>query len=193
MRRESLLDAGAYHRAPSSRASRDRSRASADAAPALLPLEPRRVAARPLLRSERGFTLIELMATVIVIAILTAVAYPSYQDYVRRSALADATSTLSDLRVRMERYYQSNSGYGPGGGVCGVADPAATQYFTYTCAPGAGANPQTYTFTATGNSGLTNGFVFTINHQNVRATTGMYASWGALPADAGTRWVLKKP
>jgi len=167
------------------------SRESADAAPALLPREPRRVAARPLLRPERGFTLIELMVTVMVIAILTAVAYPAYQDYVRRGAISDATATLSDTRVRMERYYQDTRTYAAGGGGCGEADPPATQYFSYACALGAGS--QAYTFTATGNSGLTNGFVFTINHQNVRATTGMYASWGALPADAGTRWVLKKP
>jgi hypothetical protein len=74
-----------------------------------------------------------------------------------------------------------------------VANPAATQYFTYTCAAAAGANPQKYTFTATGNPGLTTGFGFTINHQNVRATTGMHASWGALPPGAGVRWILKKP
>ncbi len=133
------------------------------------------------------------MVVIVVMSILAGIAYPSYQDYVRRGALTDATSTLADLRVKMEQYYQDKSGYGPGGGVCGVANPAATQYFTYTCAPGAGANPQTYTVTATGNAGPANGFVFTINHQNVRATTGMHANWGALPADAGTRWILKKP
>lgn len=131
------------------------------------------------------------MVTVAIVAILAAVAYPAYQDYIRRGALSDATATLADLRVKMERHYQDNRTYAAGGGGCGVANPPATQYFNFACA--LGADPQTYTFTATGNTGLTNGFVFTINHQNVRATTGMHASWGALPADAGVRWILKKP
>jgi type IV pilus assembly protein PilE len=145
------------------------------------------------LRVSRGFTLIELMVTVVIIAVLTTIAYPAYQDYVRRGALVDGTSTLADMRVKMEQYYQDNHGYGPGGSVCGVANPATTQYFSYTCATDAAASPQTYTFTATGTAGLTNGFVFTITHLNVRATTGMHSSWGTLPGDAGTRWVLRKP
>ena len=166
------------------------SRESAHAAPALHSPEPRRVTPRPLIPRERGFTLIELMVVVMIVAILAAVAYPSYQDYVRRGALNDATSTLSDMRVRMEQYYQDRSTYAGVAG-CGVASPPATQYFTYACA--LGVSPQAYTFTASGNPGVTSGFVFAINHQNVRATTGMHASWGGLPADAGTRWVLKKP
>ena len=152
-----------------------------------------RAAARPRPRPERGFTLIELLIAVVVIAILASIAYPSYEDYVRRGALTDATTILADVRVKMEKYYQDNSSYGPGGGACGFANPATTKYFSFSCAPAAGASPQTYTFNATGTAGLTNGFVFTINHQNVRATTGMHASWGSLPGDAGTRWILKKP
>lgn len=187
MRRESLLDGVAKRRASSWRVAR------AHAAPVDPPLEPRQVAAGPTLRRERGFTVIELMIAVVVIAILASIAYPSYEDYVRRGALTDATTTLADSRVKMEQYYQDNSSFGPGGGVCGVANPATTKHFSFSCAPAAGASPQTYTFTATGAAGLTNGFVFTINHQNVRATTGMHASWGSLPGDAGTRWILKKP
>jgi type IV pilus assembly protein PilE len=187
MRRESLLDGVGKQWASSWRWAR------AHAAPVDPTREPRQVAARPTLRRERGFTVIELMITVVIIAILASIAYPSYQDYVRRGALTDGTTTLADARVKMEQYYQDNSSYGPGGGVCGFANPATTKYFSFSCAPAAGASPQTYTFTATGTAGLTNGFVFTINHQNVRATTGMHAAWGSLPGDAGTRWILKKP
>jgi type IV pilus assembly protein PilE len=130
------------------------------------------------------------MVTVVIVAVLAAIAYPSYQDYLRRGAVSDATSTLSDVRVQMERYYQDKRTYAAGEG-CGVANPPATQYFNYACTLGAGS--QAYTFSATGSSGLTNGFVFTINQQNIRATAGMHANWGALPADAATRWILKRP
>ena len=110
MRRESLLDGVGKQRASSRRVARAHAQVAARATP----------------RRERGFTIIELMITVVIIAILTGIAYPSYQDYVRRGALTDATTILADARVKMEKYYQDNSSYGPGGGACGVANPATT-------------------------------------------------------------------
>ena len=55
------------------------------------------------MRCARGFTLIELMITVAVIAVLSAIALPSYTDYVTRSKLAEAYAHLADLRVKMEQ------------------------------------------------------------------------------------------
>ena len=74
--------------------------------------------ARPV-RPARGFTLIELMITVAIAAILAAVAIPMYRDYVVRSRIIDATSRLSDFRVRMEQYFMDNRTYDAGGGKCG--------------------------------------------------------------------------
>jgi type IV pilus assembly protein PilE len=59
----------------------------------------------------RGFTLIELMIAVAIIAILTAVAYPSYLQHVRKSRRADAKSALLDLATRQERYFSVNNRY----------------------------------------------------------------------------------
>lgn len=152
------------------------------------------------MKRKQGFTLIELMVAVAVISILAAVAFPSYQDYTRRSMITEATSTLADFRVRMEQFYQDNRTYAGGGlGGCGATAPAAAdaRYFTYTCAlDTTGGMPagQSYQARATGNAGSNvAGFVFTVNEQNTRATTGMHSSWGTLPADAGTRWVTRKP
>ncbi|HET7775925.1 MAG TPA: pilin, partial [Azospira sp.] len=44
---------------------------------------------------QHGFTLIELMISVVIISILAAIALPAYQDYVTRSRLSEATSALS--------------------------------------------------------------------------------------------------
>ena len=52
---------------------------------------------------EKGFTLIELMIVVAVIAILAAIAYPTYQDSVRKSRRADAKAALLELAQWMER------------------------------------------------------------------------------------------
>jgi type IV pilus assembly protein PilE len=58
-----------------------------------------------------GFTLIELMIVLAVVAILAAIAYPSYQDSVRKSRRADAKAVLLEAAQWMERYYTLNNRY----------------------------------------------------------------------------------
>ena len=56
--------------------------------------------------ADRGFTLIELMITVAIIAILAAVALPAYSTYVTRARITDAVKGLSEMRLKMEQYFQ---------------------------------------------------------------------------------------
>lgn len=63
----------------------------------------------------RGFTLIELVIVVAIIGLLAAVAYPAYQDSVRKSRRADAKGILLELAQFMERTYTANNTYKPGG------------------------------------------------------------------------------
>lgn len=58
-----------------------------------------------------GFTLIEMMIVVAIIAILSAIAYPSYMESVRKSNRADAKSTLMDMAQQMERCMSIYGGY----------------------------------------------------------------------------------
>lgn len=62
-------------------------------------------------RGSRGFSLLELMIVVVVIAILTAVALPSYRQYTLRSHRVDAMQALQDLASREESYFFSNNTY----------------------------------------------------------------------------------
>lgn len=142
------------------------------------------------MKQPRGFTLIEVMITVAIISILAAIALPAYNDYAQRAKLTEAFSGLADFRVRMEQFYQDNRRYdGAGLNGCGAAAPSA-KYFTFLCAPGL-APSQTYTITGTGvaNEGLTN-FVYTLNQNNVRATTTLGAGWSGYPNAAC--WVRRK-
>lgn len=66
-------------------------------------ISPRRVAL--------GFTLIELMIVVAIIGILAAIAYPSYQEYVRAAKRADAETALMELAHFMERNYTGSGRY----------------------------------------------------------------------------------
>lgn len=153
----------------------------------------------------KGFTLIELMITVAIIAILAAVALPNYSDYVTRSKFTEAHGQLADLRVKMEQYYQDNRRYSTttGGGTCGIgAAPVTTQtkYFTYGCASSSAtaAGDQQFVLTATGVAGQgLEGIAFTVNHANARTTTvtastAMANKGYATPA-TNNCWVVKKP
>ncbi len=63
------------------------------------------------IHNQRGFTLVELMIVVAVVAILVRIAYPSYQESVIKSKRADAKAALSELSNWMERYYTANGCY----------------------------------------------------------------------------------
>lgn len=58
-----------------------------------------------------GFTLIELMITVAIVAILAAIAYPSYQDSVRKGKRAEGRTALIDFLQQQERYLSQTGAY----------------------------------------------------------------------------------
>jgi type IV pilus assembly protein PilE len=149
-----------------------------------------------------GFTLIEVMITVAVVAILAAVALPNYFDYVTRSRLVEAKTSLVDMRTRLEQYFLDNRAYPKSKDKCVTADktPASDEirlppdaisdsknkYFKVECTT---MTTTTYTVTATG-TGSMDGFVFTVNEANERATTGVKTGW-AKP-NPNTCWAGRK-
>ncbi len=59
----------------------------------------------------RGFTLIELMITVAIVAVLAAIAFPSYQDSVWKGKRAEAKAAIFKALQAEERYYTQNNAY----------------------------------------------------------------------------------
>jgi type IV pilus assembly protein PilE len=92
--------------------------------------------------STRGFTLLELMIVVAIVAILSAIAYPSYSKYVVMTNRTAAKGCLSEYANYMERFYSTNQSYNSAGGVAANATlpimDCATQtaaYYTYDDSP----------------------------------------------------------
>lgn len=139
------------------------------------------------MRQQRGFTLIEVMVVVAIVAILAGIALPSYTDYVKRGKIQEATTNLLTMRTKLEQYYQDNRRYD---GACAAGTvaplPADQKHFSIACTFAATPS-QTYTVTATGVNDMT-GFVYTINQANARVTTAVPAGWTA----NSSCWVTKK-
>jgi len=153
------------------------------------------------MQRQAGFTLIELMITMVVLAILAAIAIPSYTDYIRRGKIPEATSNLQAMKTKMEQYFQDNRIYPnapanpctTGAVGAGQIQIPQLQYFTMGCT----TTNTTYTVTATANAGTDlDGVVYSINQSNVRQTSVASGSnitkHGYSPGTVNC-WVSRKP
>jgi len=99
----------------------------------------------------RGFTLIELMITVAVVAILAAIAYPSYLEQVRKSRRAEAKAALLGCAQRLERRFSERSTYDATFGTTATdlcSDQSEHGHYGLSLSFNA-ATPAVYTMTAT--------------------------------------------
>ena len=132
-----------------------------------------------------GFTLIELMVVVAILAIVVALGYPSYRDQVMKARRSEARGELLELADRLERYYADQGTYcadAPDctGATLGAAEsdiyPTTTEggyyalsitaqddiTFSLQAAPVAGKSQAkdkcgTFTLTSLGNKGISGG------------------------------------
>jgi len=104
---------------------------------------------------EAGFTLVELMITIVIGTILLSIAIPSYQSQIRKSRRTEAKTAILDLASREERLFSTTNNYSQAPVDMGYpgAWPQSIGggYYTVsvTAAPVAGNVPATFTITAT--------------------------------------------
>lgn len=58
-------------------------------------------------RGARGFTLIEMLIVVVIMSIVAAIAYSSYQGQIRKTRRADATTAINEIANRLEKFYST--------------------------------------------------------------------------------------
>jgi type IV pilus assembly protein PilE len=147
-------------------------------------------------RPDCGFTLIELMIAVGIVAILTAIAYPSYRNYVIRGQFADATNGLAAMRANMERYFQDNRTYMAVGSFvppCQASPQPTSGKFTLSCTGTGVPTATTFQLQAQGTvaGSALSGFVFTIDQDGNQATTVTSPPAPSAFSSCTTAWITR--
>ncbi len=128
-----------------------------------------------------GFTLIEAMIVVAIVALLASIAMPAYTEYVTRGRLTEAHAGLQTKRVELEQFFQDNRTFA--GYDCTTN---STANFNFDCT--GPQNTTNYTLRAVGVGGAA-GFEFRLTESNVRTTFAVPAGW---TPPGGNCWVIKK-
>ncbi|MFZ2160591.1 MAG: prepilin-type N-terminal cleavage/methylation domain-containing protein [Sideroxyarcus sp.] len=135
---------------------------------------------------QKGFTLIELMIVMLIIGLLSAIAFPSYKNHVMRGQISQATAALSDARIKFEQFYQDNRTYANAElAYC----PQPVGEFQFFCVVSAAVD--TYSITANGNTDSNlDGFSYSINQNNDKSTliSTTVPGWGT----GGACWITKQ-
>lgn len=133
-----------------------------------------------------GFSLMELMVTVVIIGILAAAAMPAYADYVKRGRIPAATAALSELRAKMEQHFQDNRSYTGACAAGALAEPPKNLAdFDIACEIEKDGN--SFNLRAEG-KGKMNGFIYRIDEKNARSTTAVPKGW----TTSNDCWVTNK-
>ncbi len=109
-------------------------------------------------RRAAGFTLIEVMVTTAIVALLTMIAYPSFMQSIRNSNRSDAQAALARVSVNLERFFATNGTYTTDMSVLGLQMDGGAAYsdanhYTIAVAAGATGIASSYSITATAATG----------------------------------------
>ena len=139
------------------------------------------------MRRTAGFTLLEVMIAVAIVAILAAIALPSYTEYIKRARVVDATQALSSMRVKMEQHFQDHRTWANACGSTVISKaPGVVGQWNIGCT---NLGADTYTVQASGIAGTSMaGAVYEINQSNQRSTVTPVPGWSASTCG----WGLKK-
>ncbi|SDO80576.1 type IV pilin protein [Pseudomonas jinjuensis] len=127
-------------------------------------------------KHRKGFTLIELMIAVAIVAILAMVAYPSYQQYVIRGKRAAAQAEMMDIANRQQQYLLANRTYASkseleSGGYALSSEVSAN--YGYDITLGSGSVP-TFTITFTPTGAQAGDGALTLTSEGVKTPTGKW-------------------
>ena len=81
------------------------------------------------IKQQQGFTLIELMIVIAIVAILVALAVPAYQDYTIRTKVGECINGAAVAKLQISEYYETKGAWPPDEDAAGTASPAGSSQF----------------------------------------------------------------
>lgn len=140
-------------------------------------------------KNQKGFTLIEMMITVVIVGIILTIAVPSYQSYILRAKLGEARSTLAAFRLKMEQQYQNTGDYRDACNSNSVAIAPELKYFKISCEPDNQnkVTKDSYVIEISGE-----GFTYTINEVRKKRTTAVPNGYELPITDEKQCWIVGK-
>ena len=141
-------------------------------------------------KESSGFTLIELMVTVGIIGILTAIALPSYMEYAQRGLISEALGLVASMQAKMDQYFMDQRTYV---GACAASTaaplPTNSSYFSYSCNSLTAAG---YQVVAAGQGSMAS-YTYSLTLANgaiTKASTSLPTGW--VTTNAAGCWIFKR-
>ena len=127
---------------------------------------------------QSGFTLVELVIVMAIVAILAAVAFPAYQEQVRKSNRAAAQSEMMDIANRQQQFFLANRSYADSlaGLSYALPDEVSARYDTAIDVDN-DATPPTYAITFTAKDTQASDGDLTLDSEGVKERDGDPAKW----------------
>lgn len=133
-------------------------------------------------KAQAGLTLIEVMIVAVIVAILALVAYPSYEEQLRKGRRAAAQDLMVEVAARQQQYLLDARAYAVGAGALAALNLTVpgevSKFYAVNIDPAAPTLPPSFTVTATpvpGSRQVPDG-ALTLDHQGARTRNGR-AGW----------------
>jgi type IV pilus assembly protein PilE len=127
------------------------------------------------MKKHKGFTLIELMITIVIVAILASIAIPSYRQYVIRGNRTAAQAVMMDIATRQQQFFVANRTYATADDLGITLPPEVAEHYDFAIVPDGGPPPGfEITFTPKEDSVQSGDVELTLDSEGVKGPEGKW-------------------
>jgi type IV pilus assembly protein PilE len=125
------------------------------------------------MKKQKGFTLIEVMITVVIVAILASIAIPSYRQYVIRGNRTAAQAVMMEIATRQQQFFVANRTYATAAQLGFALPPEVDQNYNLGIVVAAGPPPG-FQITLTAEGAQASDGILTLNSEGVKGPAGKW-------------------